>query len=138
MFNLRGTERLAEWKRFRDELETSQKPLEELAKFWSKAPFVNRYLDPNDPSKWPDPWHLVLDDRLDYLAIALGMLYTLKLTHRFMDSKCEIHTAQAGKETCFILLVDNEHVLNLDWAEVVPRTKLEGYRISLLYSGNAL
>lgn len=126
MFDQYGTERLIEWKRFRESLETSNTPLEDVAKFWGKAPFVSRYLNPNNPSEWPDPWHLVLDSRLDDLAIALGMLYTLKLTTRFMDTVCEIHMSMPPKEKDpkFVLIVDKEHVLNLDWGAVADKNKL--------------
>jgi len=126
VFDQYGTERLIEWKRFRESLETSNTPLEDVAKFWGKAPFVSRYLNPNNPSEWPDPWHLVLDSRLDDLAIALGMLYTLKLTTRFMDTVCEIHMSMPPKEKDpkFVLIVDKEHVLNLDWGAVADKNKL--------------
>ena len=48
MFDLQGTERLAEWKRFRDELETSPDPLKDVARFWGRAPFVSQFLDKNE------------------------------------------------------------------------------------------
>jgi hypothetical protein len=136
VFNLYGNDRLVEWKRFRDSIETSDDPLKDVAALWGTAPFVNPYLNPNDPSKWPDPWHLVIDSRLDDLAIALGMLYTIKLTRRFMDTQCEIHTSMrpGDKEPKYILLVDNQFVLNLDWSSVVNYEKLDGYKTSLLYS----
>lgn len=136
MFNLYGNDRLAEWKRFRDSIETSNDPLKEVASLWGSAPFVNHYLDPNDPTKWPDPWHLVIDSRLDDLALALGMLYTIKLTRRFMETKCEIHTSirPGDREPKYILLVDNQYVLNLDWSSVVDFEKLADYKTSLLYS----
>ncbi len=135
MFDEHGVHRLTEWKRFRDRLETSQNPLEDLADFWSRAPFVNSYLDENNPSKWPDPWHLVLDERLDDLAIALGMLYTLKLTQRFMRSDCEIHTSMLpDKTTCHFLLVDNKYVLNYRYREVVDVSELKDLKTNKLYS----
>ncbi len=80
MFDLHGTERLIEWKKFRDSLETDESPLIRVADLWSKAPFVNSYLNPKNPTEWPDPWQLILDLKLDDLAICLGMLYTIKLT----------------------------------------------------------
>ena len=80
VFDSYGTDRLTKWKQFRDSLETSATPLEDVAELWSHAPFVSPYLDPQNPAEWPDPWHLILDLRLDDLAIALGMLYTIKLT----------------------------------------------------------
>ncbi len=134
MFDAYGVDRLAEWKRFRDRLETSPNPLGDLAEFWSRAPFVNSYLDENNPTKWPDPWHLVLDQRLDDLAIALGMLYTLKLTQRFMDSDCEIHMSMLPDKTnCHFLLVDNKYVLNYRYKEVVDACELKDLKTSKLY-----
>lgn len=122
VFDLYGTERLNEWKRIRDQLESSDSPLLLVADLWSRAPFVNTYLDPACPNSWPDPWHLILDGRFDELAIALGMLYTLKLTDRFMGTFFEIHTAVSRIDSTprFFLVVDNKHVLNYE-----PRAVLE-------------
>ena len=116
MFNLYGNERLTEWKRFRDSLESSNDPLTRVAELWATAPFVNSYIDPNNPNEWPDPWHLVLDNKLDELAISLGMLYTIKLTQRFMDSHCEIHKSMLPNnlEPSFYLVVDQQHVMNYE------------------------
>ena len=116
MFDLYGNDRLTEWKKFRDRLETVSNPLEEVAKLWSHAPFVNSYLNPHCPSEWPDPWHLVIDGKLDDLAICLGMLYTIKLTQRFMTTVCEIHTSMLPKDSSprFYLVVDNAYVLNYE------------------------
>ena len=116
MFNLYGNERLTEWKRFRDSLESSNDPLTRVAELWATAPFVNLYLDSKNPNEWPDPWHLVLDGKLDELAICLGMLYTIKLTQRFMDSNCEIHKSMLPNnlEPSFYLVVDQQHVMNYE------------------------
>ena len=116
MFNLYGNERLIEWKKFRDSLESCSDPLTRVAELWATAPFVNPYIDPNNPNEWPDPWHLVLDSKLDELAISLGMLYTIKLTQRFMDSNCEIHKSMLPNnlEPSFYLVVDQQHVMNYE------------------------
>ena len=116
MFDLYGNERLTEWKRFRDSLESCDDPLTRVAELWATAPFVNPYLDSNNPNEWPDPWHLVLDNKLDELAICLGMLYTIKLTQRFMDSNCEIHKSMLPNnlEPSFYLVVDQQHVMNYE------------------------
>ena len=136
MFNLYGNDRLTEWKKFRDSLETSNSPLEDVAELWSRAPFVNPYLDPNTPSEWPDPWHIVLDNRLDELAISLGMLYTIKLTQRFMGSVCEIHMSMPDKndESRFFLVVDNEYVLNYEPRRVHGLEVLEHFQTSKLWN----
>lgn len=136
MFNLYGNERLTEWKKFRDYLEESPNPLQDLAMFWSRAPFVNPYIDSDDQSTWPDPWHLILDDRFDNLAIALGMLYTLKLTRRFMNIECEIHkfVFPDEKSERFLLLVDQKDVLNYQYKEVVQLVDICEVKTSLLWS----
>lgn len=135
MFNLRGNERLAEWRKFRDSLENSEQPLQEVVNLWTKAPFVSNYLNPNSPSDWPDPWRLILDFRLDNLAISLGMLYTIKLTQRFNESKCEIHTVTTDtKEKQYFLIVDDQHVLNLNYGEVEGLDAVESFKTSLIWS----
>lgn len=136
MFDLYGTDRLAEWKRFRDSLENSEEPLKDVAVFWGRAPFVSRYLNPQNPSSWPDPWHLVLDSKLDDLAIALCMLYTIKLTHRFIDTQCEIHMSMypEDKHEKYIVLVNKQYILNMDWSNVVNVENLSDLKTTLLWA----
>ena len=136
MFDLYGNERLAAWKQFRNNLESSQTPFLDVAELWSRAPFVSPYLDPNNSAEWPDPWHLVLDLRLDDLAIALGMLYTIKLTQRFIDTPCEIHMSMSlkNKETNYFLVVDNKYVLNKEYKNVVGIDELKGLKTNIIWS----
>lgn len=140
MFDLYGTERLIEWKKFRDSLETDESPLIRVADLWSKAPFVNSYLNPKNPTEWPDPWQLILDLKLDDLAICLGMLYTIKLTQRFMDIECEIHTSMLSKEfnKKFFLVVDNKHVLNYTFGSVDSLNVLDQALTDKIWSGHKL
>lgn len=107
MFNVYDTERLIEWKKLRDSLETSQTPFDDLMQLWRSAPFVNPFLNPNDPKSWPDPWRLILDGKFDNLAICLGMLYTVKLTQRFMASTFEIHMSINEKDTDYYLKIND-------------------------------
>ncbi len=138
MFDVHGVDRLAKWKEFRLQLEHSQTPLEDVAVFWSRAPFVSSYLNPQNPQSWPDPWHLILDERLDDLAITLGMLYTIKLTQRFMDSVCEIHMSMSQKEYNYYLVIDNMHVLNLEYGAVTAICELAKVQTSILLSVKSL
>lgn len=138
MFNLFGTDRLTAWKEFRTSLETSPTPLKDVAEFWSHAPFVSPYLDPGNPPNWPDPWHLILDAKYDDLAIPLGMLYTLKLTQRFMGSKFEIHMSMPGnKEKQYMLIVDQKDVLNFEYKEVIELSQLADLKTTLIWSENS-
>lgn len=135
MFDLYDNDRLIKWKQFRDSVETSQTPLEDVVHLWSRAPFVSPYLNPLTPDLWPDPWHLVLDSKLDELAITLGMLYTLKLTQRFIESRFEIHmsTAKENRYNQYFLVVDN-HVLNLEYGCVLPASRVESLQTSIIWT----
>ena len=136
MFNLYGNERLIEWKKFRDSLELCSDPLTRVAELWATAPFVNPYLDSKNPNEWPDPWHLVLDGTLDELAISLGMLYTIKLTQRFMASECEIHTSMYTEEKHpnYFLLLDKKHALNLEYKRVVEVNNLQELKSRVIWT----
>lgn len=136
MFDLHGNERLTEWRRIRDRLEHSSNAFEELANLWSGAPLVNQYLNPNDPTSWPDPWHLVLDNKYDDLAICLGMLYTLQLTQRFMASKYEIHMSinSYRKEPLYFLVVDKKNVLNLCYRTVCSIDNISDIESDIIWS----
>jgi hypothetical protein len=141
VFKTYGNERLAEWREFRLQLEVSETPLKDLAEFWANAPFVNQYINPDNTKSWPDPWHLILDDKYDDLGVALGMLYTLKLTQRFIDTPCEIHTSMLPNEKSprYSLVIDNKWVLNWDYKEVTEVKNLpEVIDTRILWSGTGL
>jgi hypothetical protein len=114
--------------------------LQDVAKLWTHAPFVSSYLDPQLPTEWPDPWHLMLDLRLDDLALVLGMLYTIKLTQRFSHTVCEIHMSMSpeNNQTHYLLLVDNLYVLNLDHGLVVEKQRLDSLDTKTIYSVSSL
>jgi hypothetical protein len=130
VFDLNETDRLKKWKEFRNNLENSATPFEDVALLWSNAPFVNDFLNPLDNQTWPDPWRLIIDNRFDELGIVLGMCYTLQLTERFKSSRYEIHMSMPNlkRERKFFLVVDNGIVLN--WT---PRavSKLDDITVSL-------
>jgi hypothetical protein len=133
VFDLYGTDRLTEWKRFRDSLEISETPFNDLAEFWSRAPFVNRYLNPNDASSWPDPWKLILDGNFDDLAISLGMLYTIQLTERFRNSVCEIKQT-LEKDPKSFLVIDNSSILNWQYRSVCRLDDLDDLETRVVWS----
>lgn len=136
VFNLHGVDRIAEWKNFREQLENSPTPFEDVASLWSHAPFVNPYLDPHRPESWPDPWRLLIDLKLDDLAISLGMLYTLKLTQRFMGTPIEIHMSMlpGEKEYRYPVVVDNCYVLNWEYNTVSDISSIQNVKTTLIFS----
>lgn len=136
VFDLHGVDRIAEWKRFRERLEDSHSPLDDVSHLWATAPFVNPYLDPQNPESWPDPWKLLLDLKLDDLAISLGMLYTIKLTRRFMNVPIEIHMSMLPHEKThrFPVVVNSNTVLNWEYNSVVDISSLKNIQTTLIYS----
>jgi len=136
VFNSHPNERLVEWKQFRDAIESSATPLEDVAELWSHAPFVSTFLNPHKSNSWPDPWHLILDGRFDDLAIVLGMLYTFQLTQRFMKSTFEIHMSivDENKSSTYWLVVDSRYVLNYHIKQVVALDAIEGIPVSIIYT----
>jgi len=136
VFNSSPNERLAEWKQFRDTIETSICPFEDVAEFWSRAPFVSNFLDPQHTDTWPDPWHLIIDGRFDNLAIVVGMLYTLQLTQRFMRSHFEIHMSivSQNKSPNYWLVVDGNCALNYHYKEVVAVDQITSVPTIIIYS----
>lgn len=136
VFDASPNERLAEWKQFRDTLEHSATPLEDVAEFWSHAPFVSTFLKPHNASSWPDPWHLILDGRFDDLAIVLGMLYTLQLTQRFMVTKFEIHMSivSENSEPNYWLVIDDSYVLNYHIKQIVAVDKIADTSTTIIYA----
>lgn len=133
MFDRYGNERLIAWREFRDSLETDQDPFQAVAVFWAAAPFVNRYLDHSRADTWPDPWRLVIDGRFDDLAITLGMLYTIKLTERFRDARCDVYQSlQDDKKT--LLIVNNTSILNWHYRAVCCEKDLDWHDFMLIWS----
>lgn len=121
MFDLDGTERLTEWRRIRDQLNSDNDPCRSVLEVWKRAPLVNQYLDPTNPGSWPDPWHLILDNRYDDLALALGIVYTLGLSERFMSTEIEIHMSIPESKHSDFFVVINEAVIDVGCRELRSR-----------------
>lgn len=139
MFDLYGNDRLSEWRKLRESLENSQTPFDDVVALWCKAPFVSPYLDPYNCSNWPDPWKLVLDNKFDNLSIALGILYTLKLTQRFSDTEFKIHMSVSPKKSDseFFVSAEEKFYLNFLYGTVTEACNTgENYRI--IWTGNNL
>lgn len=137
VFESHGIDRLTEWKQFRHLLEKDSDPFLKVVNYWLKAPFVNQYLDYNDPSSWPDPWHLVLDSRYDNLAIVLGMLYTLLLTDRFSKENYKIYMIKNERQQeDFCLVIGNSLVLNLIYGQISQVSELYEHQTNMIYEIN--
>lgn len=134
VFDVYGTERINQWRQIRDDLETDANPYEKALSIWCRAPLVNSYMDPTCPEQWPDPWHLILDNRYDDLALALGIMYTLKLTQRFMAAKFEIHMSMQEKESFYLIAADT--CFDLYSRQIIDANSVPGESTTLIYQTN--
>jgi hypothetical protein len=128
MFNLSADDRLSAWSQLRQSLETSETPFEDVAKFWSSAPFIpyNRSVDPFNRHAWPTPWDIVVENRYDDFTKALMMAETCKLSTRFKNSSIVIQTMvdSSQNKSYNIVIVNEEKVLNYIDNEVVNAENL--------------
>ena len=139
MFELYGNDRLSEWRKLREDIQNSSTPFEDVVSLWCKAPFVSHYLDPHDRASWPDPWRLILDNKFDKLSIALGMLYTLKLTQRFSSTEFKIHMSIPQKiyDPDFFISVEEKFYLNFLYGTVTEACNAD-HDHRIIWSGNDL
>ena len=91
MNDLNYEQRLSEWSTFRDSLEASEDPLQDVINYYNKIPTVSIQTDPYTPSTWPSPWELINENMYCDFCRVLGMCYSLQLTDRFKGTKFEIH-----------------------------------------------
>lgn len=136
-----STKRLSDWYRFRDELEFSEDPLEDVHRYFQQFPKVKVYTDPYDQQTWPTPWELINENEYCQFNIILGICYTLQLTNRFknISPTISISIDNADKVVYYLLFIDDK-VYGYDqdgWilAKNLPKTlkKLKIYRVPYRY-----
>ena len=130
MWTMRSEDRLKEWKQFRNHIGTL--PFDEAVKatvhLWSFAPFVNHHLDHVEPADWPTPWDLLVENKYDDAAKALGMLYTLYLsahgpTHVYAILKAD---ASSQLESYNLVEIDSgKYVLNFAFDGIISKEQLD-------------
>lgn len=131
MFDQVYEERLATWRNFRDQLELSASPLEDVIVFYKSAPYVSILTDPWDRSTWLGPWELLYENQYCDFSRVLGMCYSLQLTERFKDKMFEIHIAMDhSKSQTHYLLCVNDYVIGYNEDVPVKQTSLPDSLVS--------
>ena len=82
-------------------------------------------MDIDLPNEWPDPWTLIEENFYCDIAIALGMLYTIKFTSHsplielrvYQDPETQVYYNLAWIE-------GGKYVLNMTEGEVVNKTQI--------------
>jgi hypothetical protein len=108
MFQQKPEDRLRSWREFRSTLDLIplEQALAQTAEYWARAPFTPYYLDPDDPSRWPDPWALIMENTYCDVAKCLGIMYTISLT---------AHKKELDIEHRIYIDHKKNHLYNLAW-----------------------
>lgn len=101
--------RTLQWAIFRNELEKSNDPFQDVIDFWNKAPISYRTCDPFDQKTWLEPWNLLEENNYCEFSKILAIYYTLVLTDRFKNCYFEIQIIndKNAHELRYILIVDD-------------------------------
>lgn len=134
MFKAEIEDRLHIWFEFRNSLEVSEDPLQELINFWDQAPRIvhNHLIDPFFDRDWPTPWEIIERNKYDDFTIVLMMGWSLLMTKRFAQTTIEIKTLvdDSAKRMYHVLCVDNKWALNFQDHIVVPMDSIPSlYRV---------
>ncbi len=99
-----------DWYNFRQQLELSNSPLDDVQAYFDRLPKVKIYTDPYDQSRWPTPWELIDENEYCPFNIILGMCYTLQLTNRFSESNATITISidKSNKTVYYLLFIDDK------------------------------
>lgn len=116
MFEKSIEDKISAWAEHRNNLNTSTDPFMETWEFWQKAPYVpyNKDIDPFNPSSWPTPWEVIVENKYDDFTKALMIARSLKFTDRFKKSKIEIKTLVNNQNKCYynVVCVDDLWAIN--------------------------
>ena len=127
MWHLETQARLSSWHAFRQEISILpvEQAIQQTNKLWMSAPISNPYYTADHPAEWPDPWQLVVDNSYDDIARALGMLYTMVLSHNDIAGEIRCYRDRKRCEDINLAWFDaGKYVLNYD-LEVRVNTELE-------------
>ena len=83
-------DRTIAWIQFRQSLENSSEPINDLCRYCNRANLYSITCNPWDRKDWPTAWELVSLNRYCCFTIMLGMCYTLFLTNRFRQQDIRI------------------------------------------------
>ena len=131
MFDLPYIEKLEAWRNFRQGVEKSCDPIQEVIDFADTAPVVERNINPWNQQEFPTPWELLQQNRYTDFCRILLICYTLQLTDRFSTEDFEIHicTDTDSSERMYLLFV-KDLVIGYDNSCAIPHEELPNTVVS--------
>lgn len=129
MFKLPTSGRLAHWKTFRNQLDVMSLPqaLKATQQLWQTCPFTPFYLTVDQPSSWPNPWDLIIENYYCDLAKCLGIVYTLYLSNHknMLDPEIRVYyDTHTHYQYHIAYFADGKYVLNLIDNELVNKEQI--------------
>lgn len=127
MFDQRPEDRIRAFRIWRKQLENlpSLEILEEVCKFWCKAPLSNQYYSTDLDNNWPDPWQLIYDGVYDDVSLGLAMFYTLALLEKSCYNSVTLAVCDCPDNLKLCVVINNELFLNYSWGEVVNKEHIK-------------
>ena len=109
-----ATEKILSWREFRKSLENANPldAIEDIANWWTYAPWVKKTIDPYKPETWPTPWDMINKGYFCRSAIALGQAYTIWSLFPTLD--CEIWLINNRSEQDIHLITVVNHSIYCD------------------------
>lgn len=113
------TSRLSNWNSLRFQCQSlpKQQVLEQINRWWFRAPWRPYYLHWDDQATWPDPWQLLSDDIYCEIARGLGILYTISLLDREDLADARLGLTESGHN--LVLVDQTKYILNWERDTVV-------------------
>ena len=136
-WDLRLSDRLAEWKDFRRKISglSLAQAIPEVNRLWSTAPIVTYNLAPDEPNTWPDPWALLAENYWCDVAKSLGIVYTIYFSsHRTVPMEIRVYYDYKDKTRHNLAWIDDgKYILNYYPYEIVNTELVEKKQLQLLY-----
>lgn len=123
--------RLTSWNLLRDNCchLPPEQALDQINRWWFRAPWRPYYLHWDDQASWPDPWQLLSDNIYCEVARGLGMLYTINLLERADLTPTRLVLTRSGHN--LVLVPQQKYILNWE-KDTVVNTSLD-FEISKQY-----
>ena len=122
MFEKSIDDRLSAWSAHRASLEQSLDPFLETWEFWRPAPYIpyNKDMEPFNPSSWPTPWEIIVNNKYDDFTKALMIARSLKFTKRFQNTKIVIKCLVNNHNKCYYNVVCVDEVWAINYSDNGP------------------
>lgn len=127
-FMLPEKDRMLSWRELRrlvSSLPSDIERLEEVIRWWAKAPICRFSIDPWDSTEWPTPWELLNEGKFCTNGIAYMTAKTL-IFAGFEPERITMPFIRTSDDERLIVVVDGRFVLNFSYGEIYDVNDISG------------